>query len=170
MAAKVFGVTKLRQKLRRIAPEITEDVREIVAQTLNEMAADAKVLAPVDQGDLRASIEVKISRDGLAGIVGPAVRAAEIVRTKSGSYFGRTVKRGKFAGQKIKLREANKRLLMNFYKGYWAEFGTKGYPDKGVHAQPARPFMRPAYDSNRDGARRRLNEAVNRALSRAASG
>lgn len=36
------------------------------------------------------------------------------------------------------------------YVAQFLEYGTKGYPERNIPAQPARPFMGPAFDANRD--------------------
>lgn len=170
MPSRVVGVNKLRRTLRRIDPDLTKQLREVMASGARAIERDARAMAPVDQGDLRDSIQVLISRDGLTAIIGPAARAAEIVRRRTGSEFGRIVSKGRGRGKQIRLSIRNKRLLMNFYKGYWYEFGTKGDPRKGVHPQPARPFMRPAYDRNAGRITAAARAQISSVLERAARG
>jgi hypothetical protein len=153
------GVSSLRRKLRRMDPAITQELKTVVAEGLEAIEFNALAGAPRDQGDLAMSIEKKISSDGMTGIVGPGVKAAEIVRRKTGSAFGHTSK-------KVNLNRANKHALFQFFKGYWIEFGTKG--GNGVPAQPARPFMQPAYLSNREWIRGRAARAINNILERVA--
>ena len=157
------GVTKLRRKLRRIDKEVTQELRDVVSESLDEIERDALGLVPVDAGDLAHSIEVKISSDGFTGIVGPGAKAAEIVRRKAGSVFA-------FAGDKINLSAAKKHDLFQFFKGYWIEFGTKGSPEHNIPPQPARPFMTPAYEFNRPRIRERVKAAIDRILQRVANG
>lgn len=165
------GVTRLRRKLRNIDKEITKEVRDLVREGLYAIERDALGLVPVDTGDLAHAIEVKISSDGFTGVVGPGVKAAEIVRRKTtdrrkgkfGSPFGHTSK-------KVHLNENQKDQLLQFFKGYWIEFGTKGNAERNIPPQPARPFMGPAYEANKGWMRRKLKAAIDRALERAATG
>lgn len=152
-------------------PDAVNDiVRSAVQDGLHSIERDAKVFVPVDEGDLRDSIGIKMSRDGLTGIVGPGVKAAELVRSRSGSQFGQTYRRGKRKGEKFKLSKRNKKEYFQFLKGYWAEFGTKGSSKANIPAQPARPFMSTAFKSNERRIVANVKRAVNRALARAASG
>jgi HK97 gp10 family phage protein len=56
----------------------------------------------------------------------------------------------------------------DFFYARFIEFGTK--EGKGPHPQEARPFMQPAFDVNETEAKRRITQAINDALRRAASG
>lgn len=168
--SRVTGVNSLRRKLRRVDPEITQRLRNVVRASLDAIQRDAQSLAPRDRGDLADSIEVLMSRDGLTGVVGPGVRAAERVRKQTGSEFGRTIQRGRRAGEKVSLSRRNKEALMQFYKGYWSEFGTKGSAEQGIPPQRPTPFMTPAFDMNENRTRRAVQAAINAALRRAASG
>lgn len=168
--SRVEGPNKLRRKLRRIEPAITRELQDVVRDGLNRIQRDAMSLAPVDQGDLRESIEVNLSRDKLSGLVGPGAKAAELVRRTTGSEFGRTVKRGKRRGQKYNMRRATKEALFNFYKGYWAEFGTKGNAKKNIPAQPARPFMGPAYEINKGWIARKASASIDSILAKVSRG
>lgn len=166
----ISGTKSLRRKLRGVEPRILREATDVIRDGLNRIQRDAMALVPVDQGDLQASIDVKLSRDRLAGIVGPGVKAADIVRRRTGSAFGSVVRRGKKRGQKIRLIGRNRQALWQFYKGYWVEFGTKGAPRRNIPPQPARPFMRPAYDRNRAWIRMRWKRAVTNVLERVSRG
>lgn len=148
-------------------PEITAELRGVVQSGLYAIERDALGSVPVDTGDLAQSITVRISRDGLTGVVGPGIRTAEPVRSRTGSAFSLTIKRGRQAGEKIRLSDLKKDDLMQFYKGYWIEFGTKG-GSRNQPPQPARPFMGPAYDANRIWLKRAVSAAIDRALKKAA--
>lgn len=168
--SRVRGVNSLRRKLRRMPELIQREVKDPLRDGLNRIGRDARGLAPVDSGDLRAAIDVKLSRDGLSGIVGPGAAAAEIVRTRTGSIFGQNAKSGKNKGQPIRLSKNNKKLYFQMLKGYWNEFGTKGNADKNIPAQPARPFMRPAREINMRRIKLMVSKGINAGLRRAARG
>lgn len=157
--SRVQGVNKLRRTLRRIDPEATEAVRVAIAEGVQAIELDAVQLVPKDTGDLARSIQHKVSRDGLTAIVGPGANAAEIVRRKAGSAFN---VRG------VKLSNKNKELMFQFFKGYWIERGTKGNPKKNIPPQPPRPFMKPAYDMNKQWILGRVKKGIANALAKAA--
>lgn len=186
--SRVEGTTALRKKLRRIDPAIKQEIADVVIEGLEAIKRDAQAMVPVDTGDLRNSIEVQFSkRDGVSGLVGPGAKAAEIVRRKSDSKTS-------FGGWKYRLSKKNKAALWQFFKGYWVEFGTKGGEIKGrgtrrgkrvviaigddvrsvqsvkIPAQPARPFMAPAYLKNREWIREKARVAVDQVLVRIARG
>ena len=168
--SRVEGPNQLRRKLRRIDKDTTQELRNAVADGANAIARTAAALAPVDTGELRLSIQTKTSADGLSAIAGPGARAAEILRTRTGSEFGRFVKKGKNQGKKVNLSAMNKRMLFNFYKAYWIEFGTKGNAAKNIPPQMARPFMGPAYSVNAMRIKSRVKTAINRILEKASNG
>lgn len=100
-----------------------------------QKAARAKV--PVDTGNLKKSISVKIlnqKRDALevAALIGPGA-----------GYFS---KRGKNAG---------KRVNDGFY-GFFVEYGTKDTKPQ--------PFMRPAFDENRVAAQQAILDIIGEAI------
>ena len=159
--SRISGAARLRRKLRRVEPAILRGIQDPLRDGLNSVGRDARSLAPVRDGDLRASIDVSLSRDKLAGVVGPGAKAAEIVRRRTGSAF---------KGSEVRMRKINKKLLMQFYKGYWLEFGTKGAPKRNVPPLTPRPFMRPAWDMNERRIKAAIRQGVNNALRQAASG
>lgn len=159
--SRVQGVNKLRRTLKRIDPEVTADVKTAIREGAEAIQADAINLVPRDTGDLARSIDYRVSSDGLAAVVGPAARAAEIVRRKTGSAF---------KAAQVRLSARNKKLMFEFYKGWWIERGTKGSPKRNIPPQPARPFMKPAFDLNESWILGRVKAGINKALDRASKG
>jgi hypothetical protein len=151
------GVPALRKKLRRIDPAISGELKKVVKEGAEAIMFDAVSGAPRQFGDLQYSIDYKISSDGFTAVIGPGVKAAEIVRRKTGSAFGHTSK-------KVNLNASNKHDLYQYFKGYWIEFGTKG--GNGVAALQANPFMQPAYKTNErwivDNTRNAINSILDR--------
>lgn len=156
--SRIIGVNKLRRKFRRMPDDVTSEVRSAIVDSADIVRANALAGVPVDQGDLQRSIDYVISRDGLTTVIGPGVRKTRSLLKRAKSLFGAT---------KLNMQDATKHDLMQFFKGYWIEFGTKGSARRNVPAQPARPFMTPAYLVSRFWIKNRVKGAVARALRKA---
>jgi len=149
------NIGSLRRKLRRMEKHVQSDIPQAIEQTMQAIVADAVRNAPEREGDLKRAIEYKIGRDGLTGVAGPGAKAAIVQKTAKGSAF---------ANRSTRMSRVSAHKLLQFFKGYWAEFGTKGNPSKNIPAQPARPFMQPAWDVNSAWARERVRKAINKQL------
>lgn len=158
-ASRLRNAGRLRQKFKRIMVEVENSVGESMIGVAQSIAADAARMAPRDHGDLADSIEYKLSSDKLSAVIGPAAKAAIVERTVKGSAFA-TRKLGKPTA-------ASKQKLLQFFKGYWLEFGTKGDPARNIPPLHPRPFMQPAYDLNKKWATEKLRNAVNDLLKKA---
>ena len=110
------GVTKLRRTLRRIEPEVTIGIKNVMERAAKAIEVDMLIGIPQDTGDTASFISSKIARDGLTARIG-------------------------FIGKKA---------VEGGYVARFIEYGTKGYPKRNIPAMPARPFMSPAFDANRD--------------------
>lgn len=157
------NVSNLRRKLRVMEKMLDE---RAIPPAIRDSAIDIRDTAvrnaPFDEGDLAAAVEYKMSPDGLAAVIGPAAKSVAVAKAVRGSPFAtRTMDAAK------QLTRLSKKKLFQFFKGYWAEFGTKGYPERNIPAQPARPWMSPAFDTNRDKSVKRVAEAVNGVLRKA---
>ncbi len=150
-----FGANKLRKTLKRLDPEITSGVKLAVKLGAEDISNDAAAIAYskgiYDTGDLIDSIEVQLGREGLTALIGPGAKRLKI----SKSPFNTT----------LYVTDRDKYAAWQFFKGYWAEFGTKGDPANNVPPQTPRPFMQPAYDANKGTMSTQIQKAVNRALS-----
>ena len=145
------GVTKLRKTLRRLDPEITADVREVVRRGANAILADAKANARsadygslpgiLDTGEMIESMSIKYSPDGFTALIGPA---AEDIKSLA-NVKEKMLKSGRLS--KVTLR--NKEARWNAMKAYWAEFGTKGDSSRNIPMIRPTPFMNPAFDANK---------------------
>lgn len=150
------GVSSLRRKLRNMEKFVTSGIPAAIAEVSQAIVADAQQLAPKKTGDLAASIEYKMSQDGLSAIIGPSASATIITST---------VKGGAFATRALdKATDTSKEKLFQFFKGYWHEFGTKGSKKHNIPPVPAHPFMRPAADMNMSWGAELVGEAVNTQL------
>ena len=155
-----YGANKLRKTLRRMDPDISKNVKTVLEDLAETIAIDARGIAYAkglyDSGDMIDSIEYKIGRDGLTALIGPG--ASRI--TVSKSPFN----------TKLYVTDRDKYDAWQFFKGYWAEFGTKGSPEHNIAPRTPRPFMKPAFDGNKLDGLKSINKAVNNALRYASSG
>lgn len=155
---RAYGrLSKTRKLLRRLPDDLTDPVRSAFEKGASDIAEEARFnLASTrntETGDLMASIEYKVSRDGLTAVVGPGAKAANIIKKATGSSFATR-------STKVRMSKRSKSLLFQFFKGYWLEFGTK-------HIAP-RPFMGPAFDANRERISADVQRGISSALDKAA--
>jgi len=159
------GIGKLRKTLRRIEPEAVEGIIKTIASGAKDIERDMIGGVPVDEGDLARSLTSVLSRDGLSAAVGPGVNRSHVLRRGFGDVASKFTKTGKLTAGTIRDRDAQRQL----FKALWIEYGTK-FGKPGSSAQPARPFMAPAFDANKDGITRALRKDIKLALKRASSG
>lgn len=152
------GLDPLRRKLRNMEKVMESGIKPAILAAAQAIMIDAQFRVPVDEGDLQRSITYKISPDGMAAVVGPAAKSAAVAREVRGSAFA--------TRSTVTLGAVSKKDLFQFFKGYWIEFGTKGAPDRNIPAQPARPFMTPAFDVNKEWALAKIKTEVNAQLKR----
>lgn len=153
------GVSSLRRKLRKMEPFVQSGIRPAVTKTLINITETAKVLVPKDSGDLADAIEYKVSADGMAGVAGPSAKNAAVAKVTRGSAWAT-----RMLSKPIGATSAKR--LFEFFKGFWVEFGTKGSPENNIPPMPAQPYMRPAFDMNKDAGVRDIGGAVNMQLKR----
>jgi len=109
------------------------------------------------------SISYKIGRDGMTAVIGPGASHVRITQNP-------------FDTTKYKSKPS-KHAAMQFFKAYWFEFGTKGVNRvlRGggklvIEPQPARPFMNPAFDMNKDWIIRKTQAGISATLRYGADG
>jgi HK97 gp10 family phage protein len=159
---KVHGLEELRQTLRRTLPDHLHKtaVQGALKKAADPMVKAARNLAPKKSGVLRRAIHQMRSR----------------------------LSRGTYQARIIRVRHGKKQQKNNRDAFYWRfiEFGhaiirakekaSLGTPEKGffgkeVQAVPARPFMRPAFESGKFGAieifRRSLADEIQKVAVRA---
>lgn len=160
----------MRKKLRKMDESITDGIKKAIADGARDIERDMVGGAPVDEGDLVRSIATKIGSDGFTAVIGPGADNAHITKNgfqdvKTGIVDGKLVGITK-SGADTKATVRNKHAVAQIYKALWIEFGTKaGKP--GSHATPARPFIQPAYDVNKDSITANVKTAVAKALQEA---
>lgn len=159
MSRGYSGISKLRRTFRRMEPEIQRGITNKLKDAAVRIEADAVGHAIVQDikltGDTIHSITWKMGRDKSSVVIGPGAD-----KTVWQKYpFGNPVS--------VKMSPGQKKARWDFTKGYWAEFGTAAH---GNHpGQKARSFMNAAWEQNEESTRRRMREAVNKALQRSAA-
>ena len=151
------GVSQLRRKLRRMPEDVREVVQKAIADGAELVKFEQLKRVPVDEGDLAASIEIKLSGDKLAAEVGPGARTMKAKRAAGWrSHFVEF-------GTRPHSTKPQARLL----KGGQKEGAGKG----GMHpGTPARPFIRPALKENMGEITKMIDAAVDQALKKASDG
>ena len=151
MATKIHGLDKLSRKLAAIPKEATAAARLAVVQGADEISALQKSLAPVDDGDLRASIHV--------------TRPGETTPPYSQPGGSRQ------AGENEAIVTAGNTKVRY---AHLVEFGTAPHVAGGIFegaqipAIPAQPFFWPAYRALRSRVRGRITRNINKAIKQAA--
>lgn len=125
-------------KVRRLLRRLPND---LVAPVRKELATGAK--------DILQDAKVRVPKNE---------RVLEQALTAKGSRDG-------FSWQ-IGIRGL--RAKRKAFYGAFVEFGTQGAPDRNIPAQPARPFLFPAFESQKKPIIAAVRRAINRVLRRAA--
>lgn len=159
------GIDRLRRKLRRMDPEISRDVKLALESGAQSIRDTAIGMVPRDTGDLADSIHYKVGRDGLSVAIGPGADRALIVSKGLTGFKAKFTKSGALTKTSMKDKKAREQL----YKAIWVEFGTK-VGKSGSSAQPARPFMQPAFDVNKSRILSEVRAAVKKAVDTSAGG
>ena len=79
MKVTIKGLNMWEKWVTGVTEETIDKAQELVKETAYKIEADAKRLAPVDTGRLRASINTDIEQDGLVAEIGTNVEYAEWV-------------------------------------------------------------------------------------------
>ncbi|WP_319528983.1 HK97 gp10 family phage protein [uncultured Cohaesibacter sp.] len=144
LKSKFTGKQKAFQQLRRVAPEITEELNKGMQKSAEEVAGLARDLAPKQSGDYAETIQAKPIEDE-AGVPSWGVFASWIWRfIEFGTQAG---KRGERVQQKGRSRKVGR-----------THPGT-----------PARPHIWPAYRAFRKRIKGRTTRSINKAVKRAVS-
>lgn len=152
------GISKLRRTLRRMEPESTDGLRKVMSDGATAIEETMLYLGREHHitGDMLQMIEQKKGRDGLTYVIGPGAKSISVSKNPFDTTLYKT--------------GISKRRAMQFFKAYWIEFGTKGYPERNIPAQPAQPFVNPAYDANKGKIARRVREEIRAVLRDVTSG
>ncbi|MGX2958043.1 HK97-gp10 family putative phage morphogenesis protein [Peribacillus sp. JNUCC 23] len=81
-----LGNRALQNAAKKYGEDIIDEVKRIVTETAAIIHGNAKALAPVDDGNLRDSIEMEILEDGLLAVVRVTASYAIYVEYGTGIY------------------------------------------------------------------------------------
>jgi HK97 gp10 family phage protein len=128
---------RFRRLMQRLPAALAAPISAEIRRSAVRVMAAAVARVPVDTGDLKKSIGMRVT--GTSAEVGFDPKR-----------FRRNWKR---AGWRAK----------------FTELGTKGSASRNIPPQPPRPFLRPAFESNRQEIIQRHRRAIAAVLSRAAT-
>lgn len=138
------GFKELAEKLKQLPKKVAKNgLRRAVSSGAAIVRNDARKRAPVATGEMKRDIMMKREKDKQGGSTTGAVY----------SVYVRSGKKSRLAGKK---RDVERDSF------YWkfVEFGTKD--------MPAQPFMRPAFEANKDEAVAAIGKTLNEAIQAAA--
>lgn len=158
----IFGLDRLRKKLRRFPSAVELEIRAAMEQSANEIVALAKSLTTSDRVRAATGWTWGAAPEGalVLGTVGGKGRGAGNLRITIYAGDASTM-----VGTKYKVQLA--RLL---------EFGTAPHTNQGRFAgsehpgTSAAPFFYPSWRAGRRRAKGRVTRAVNKAAKRIAAG
>lgn len=149
VSLEIKGLSALQGRLKALAAAQPKLAAQVLEEEATTIARDAKVLAPVDTGNLRASIEARKVND-LAYTVGVHADAPAASYAPSVEY----------GSKPHKIRAKNKKRLA--FKG---ASGDTVFPAEVNHpGTKAQPFLGPALLTAERRLPRRLAAAEQRAL------
>lgn len=155
------GLSKLRKTFKRLPPTLQRDISQTLEWAGKEVMIDAVMIANMkdirQSGDMIESISFKLHRDGSSVLVGPSANKASWQ-----SYGWDTRSKG---AQNLSIKQ--KDAQWQYFKAYWAEFGTQPHSLGGGRQHPGiqpRSFMEEAWNSNAPGVTAKVNKVVNETL------
>jgi len=141
-AMKLTGFKELAAALRELGPRIARNtLRRSVSSAAVVIRNEARAKAPVDTGEMKKDIMIKRERD------------SKDQMSARYSVFVRSGKKSRLAGKK---RDVNRDSF------YWrfVEFGTS--------KMAAKPFLRPAFEAQKENAVKRIGESLDEGIQKAA--
>ena len=133
---KNSAITKAIKDIDRYSESVQTNIRGAIRCTTDAVKTAAMGRAPVRTGNLKKSIDGEISRDGLSGFVSAKSPVAHLIEFGvSASY----------------VEPKNAKAL---------KIGDRFVKHAMIPERKARPFMRPAADSEKQNLEKRIKEAV----------
>jgi HK97 gp10 family phage protein len=159
--SRLDGDFKLRKLLRTIHQTADNEVKKAMEESAGKLLETMRDLIPKDTGEGAAALTAFVSKSGLDAQVG--LRGKKANKRFFYLRFLEYGTKGYIEGKK-RAGGRNKRVTN---KSDGSHFFGK-YPD--IPARPAHPWLRPAYDVNREFIQANIRAAVNRTLKRASEG
>ncbi|WP_051575115.1 HK97-gp10 family putative phage morphogenesis protein [Sporolactobacillus terrae] len=131
-----YGDKGFELAVKQFEKQYINEVKKVVAETAELMVSQAKALAPVDLGNLRSSIDVAYSNDGLTAVISVGAEYAVYCEYGTGIYSTSG------SGRKTPWV-------------YWSDKLGRYVMTRGMRAQP---FFTPAFES----AAKYFNSAMNK--------
>ena len=155
--SRMSGDFKLRKTLRNIHAQLDNELKPAMQEAANRLLATMKEMIRKDTGDGAAALTAFVSKSGLDAQIGLRGKKPNerFFYLRFLEYGTKGYTDGKRAGGRNK-RATNKSDGAHF-------FGK--YPD--IPARPAHPWLRPAYDVNKEFILASISHAVTRTLARA---
>jgi len=156
--SRMSGDFQLRKTLRNIHTQLDNELKPAMQQGADQILATMQQLIPKDTGDGAAALTAFVSKSGLDAQIG--LRGKKLNKRY---FYLRFVEYGTKAYTEGKKRAGgrNKRITN---KADGVNFFGK-YPD--IPARPAHPWLRPAYDVNKEFVLANVRRAVSNTLRRA---
>lgn len=151
MGKNVVGLDSLLKKLNKLGGNVEEVLIQSIGKQTKLVQGDAKDLCPVDLGDLRDSIKmkVKVTNQKIVGIVYTNSDHAAYVEFGTGRVGERTNK--------------NTKVNVSYKQDKW----KVNIPDVGVRwieGQSAQPYLYPALKNNEERIIENIKEDVRKAM------
>lgn len=147
-------VSQVRRTLRRLPPEMTEEVKREFVEIAERIHADAQARVPVGAtGVLKRWLQKRTGRDKLSAEVGFLTRPS-----KRRAFYAAFVEFGTKPSSKGDMVPRLDRGRVRLRAAGRSHPGTR-----------PRPFLGPAFHANRQEALERIHRAIRRALQKAKS-
>lgn len=158
--SRMSGDFKLRKTLRNIHSQLDNELKPAMQEAADRLLATMKEMVPKDSGEGAAALTAFVSKSGLDAEVGLRGKKAN-----KRYYYLRFIEYGTKGYDQGERSGGRKKRATNKSDG--AHFFGK-YPK--IVARPAHPWLRPAYDVNKEFILASINHAVSYTLKRAAEG
>lgn len=170
-------VNELRKKLRETPDLVEQNIRPAMENAARAVMLDMIALTPAETGDAKSSMSYKISRDGMAALIGPHADKTEVARRFKQRYgkFG-VSKTGAVAS--VATMQRIKEIGDVFYFRF-LDSGTKGFSGTytrgdgtkvtvNIPPMQALNIRERALDANSNYGKKELAFAIKKALIEAA--